>query len=56
MYGLILFVRTLSPHAQLLHSQLRVGEHANVKAWAVRTNHGTAQRACASTRAHAART
>jgi hypothetical protein len=40
MYGLIMFVRTLSPHAQLLHSQLRVGGHANVKAWAVRSARG----------------
>ena len=41
MYGLILFTRALSAHAHLLRSQLHVGAHANVKAWAVGTNHGT---------------
>jgi hypothetical protein len=41
LYGLIMFVRTLSPHARLLHAQLHVGARANVKAWAVATNHGT---------------
>lgn len=35
LYGLIMFVRTLSPNAQLLRSQLHVGGAANVKAWAV---------------------
>jgi hypothetical protein len=40
LYGLIMFVRTLSPHAQLLHSQLRVSGGANLKAWAVRSAHG----------------
>jgi hypothetical protein len=41
LYGLIMFVRTLSPHAQLLHSQLRLSGGANLKAWAVRSAHGS---------------
>jgi hypothetical protein len=41
LYGLIMFVRALSPHAQLLPAQLHVGGRANIKAWAVATNHGT---------------
>jgi hypothetical protein len=40
LYGLIMFVRMLSPHAQLLHSQVRVSGGANLKAWAVRGAHG----------------
>ena len=40
LYGLIMFVRTLSPHAQLVRSQLRVSGGANLKAWAVRSVHG----------------
>jgi hypothetical protein len=40
LYGLIMFVRTLTPQADLLHSQLHVSDNANLKAWAVGSTHG----------------
>jgi Glycosyl hydrolase family 79 C-terminal beta domain len=36
LYGLIMFVRTLGPHAQLVNLGLRENPSLNVKAWAVR--------------------
>ena len=41
LYGLIMFVRTLSPHAHLLRSQLHMAAGANVKAWALASPKGT---------------
>jgi hypothetical protein len=40
-YGLMLFIRMLSPRSELLNSRLDVSHGANVKAWAVASGRGT---------------
>jgi hypothetical protein len=41
LYGLILFARTLGPHAQLVTLQSRLSRRADVAAWAVRVGRDT---------------